>query len=87
MIQELRNGEVWRRDARLVRKVEITLDALGAPATIKADIAFRFSEQTSGEVAFEPDAAVELSRADLLRAHPRAEEVFQAITSLVLSKK
>ena len=87
MIQELRNSEVWRRDARLVRKIEITLDPLGVPSAAKADVAFRFSEQTSGEVAFEPDAAVELSRADLFRAHPRAEEVFQAITSLALSKR
>lgn len=80
------NGEVWKKDLREVRQVVFTVNPETKELTAAAYHQFRFTEQNSGEQAWEGGPTVEVTQAELLACHPQAGEVLAALTELFHSK-
>lgn len=81
----IRNGELWRCDALLLGKVELSLSPDGQVTGAVAEVNCRYVEQTSGAVSVEFKNRRTVSKEQLLKTHPAANEVLDSFASLLLS--
>lgn len=79
-------NEVWKRDLREVRQVVFTVHPETKELTASADHQHRYTEQSTGEIAWESGPTVDATQAELLGCHPNAGEVLAALTALFHSK-